>query len=46
LLPDEEIFMASAEDIGFAATGKPMKVNELDEIGVALADFIKKEAGV
>ena len=36
--------MASAEDIGFAATGKPMKVNELDEIGVALADFIKKEA--
>ena len=44
LLPDEEIFMAIAEDIGFDATGKPTKVNELDEIGVALADFIKKEA--
>ena len=28
----------------FDATGKPTKVNELDEIGVALADFIKKEA--
>ena len=44
LLPDEEIFMAIAEDIGFDATGKATKVNELDEIGVALADFIKKEA--
>ena len=44
LLPDEEIFMAIAEDIGFDATGKPTKVNELDEIGTALADFIKKEA--
>ena len=44
LLPDEEIFMAIAEDIGFDATGKSTKVNELDEIGVALADFIKKEA--
>ena len=44
LLPDEEIFMAIAEDIGFDATGKPTKVNELDEIGVALAGFIKKEA--
>ena len=44
LLPDEEIFMAIAEDIGFDATGKPTKINELDEIGAALADFIKKEA--
>ena len=44
LLPDEEIFMAIAEGIGFDATGKPTKVNELGEIGVALADFIKKEA--
>jgi type I restriction enzyme M protein len=44
ILPDEEIFMAIAEDIGFDATGKPTKVNELDEIGVALADFIRKEA--
>ena len=44
ILPDEEIFMAIADDIGFDATGKPTKVNELDEIGVALADFIRKEA--
>ena len=36
--------MAIAEDIGFDATGKPIKVNELDEIGVALVDFIQKEA--
>ena len=28
----------------FDATGKPTKVNEQDEIGAALADFIKKEA--
>ena len=40
----KEIFMAIAEDIGFDATGKPTKVNELDEIGVALVDFIQKEA--
>ena len=26
------------------ATGKPTKVNELDEIGAALADFINEEA--
>lgn len=44
LLPVEETFMAIAEDIGFDATGKPTKVNELDEIGIALADFIRKEA--
>jgi len=44
VIPDEEIFMAIAEDIGFDATGKPTKVNELDEIGVALADFIRMEA--
>ena len=44
--PDEDIFMAIAEDIGFDATGKPTKVNELDEIGVALAKFIKAESGV
>ena len=42
--PDEDIFMAIADDIGFDATGKATKVNELDEIGVALTDFIKKEA--
>lgn len=44
LLRDEETFMAIAEDIGFDATGKPTKVNELDEIGPALADFIRREA--
>ena len=38
--PDEDIFMAIADDIGFDATGKPTKVNELDEIGVTLAKFI------
>lgn len=32
------------DDIGFDATGKPTKVNELDEIGAALADFINAEA--
>ena len=42
--PDEDIFMAIADDIGFDATGKPTKVNELDEIGAALADFINEEA--
>jgi hypothetical protein len=36
--------MAIADDIGFDATGKPTKVNELDEIGAALADFINAEA--
>jgi hypothetical protein len=44
LLPHEGTFMAIAEDIGFDATGKPTKVNELDEIGPALADFIRQEA--
>ena len=28
----------------FDATGKPTKVNELDEISAALADFINEEA--
>ena len=43
--PDEDIFMAIADDIGFDATGKPTKVNELDEIGTELAKFISKERG-
>lgn len=43
--PDEDIFMAIADDIGFDATGKPTKVNELDEIGAELAKFIAKERG-
>ena len=42
--PDEDIFMAIADDIGFDATGKPTKVNELDEIGAALAKFINAAA--
>ena len=46
IFPDEDIFMAIAEDIGFDATGKPTKVNELDEIGAELAKFIKAESGV
>ena len=43
--PDEDIFMAIADDIGFDATGKPTKVNELDVIGAELAKFISKERG-
>lgn len=43
--PDEDIFMAIADDIGFDATGKPTKVNELDAIGAELAKFISKERG-
>ena len=46
IFPDEDIFMAIAEDIGFDATGKATKVNELDEIGAELAKFIKAESGV
>ena len=45
IFPNEDIFMAIAEDIGFDATGKPTKVNELDEIGVELAKFILRERG-
>lgn len=41
IVPDEDIFMAIAEDIGFDATGKETKVNELEEIGKALAKFIE-----
>ena len=41
----EDIFMAIADDIGFDATGKPTKVNELDEIGAELAKFIENENG-
>ena len=37
--------MTTADDIGSDATGKPTKVNELDEIGVELAKFISKERG-
>jgi type I restriction-modification system DNA methylase subunit len=41
-LPDYEIFMAIAEDIGYDATGKPTKTNELDPIAIELAKFIAK----
>ena len=45
IFTDEDIFMAIAEDIGFDATGKETKVNELDEIGAELAKFVAKERG-
>ena len=43
MLPNEDIFMAIADDIGFDATGRPTKTNELDDIGAALAKFIAEE---
>lgn len=43
-IPDEDVFMAKAKDIGFDAAGKPTKVNELEEIGERLAEFIRQEA--
>lgn len=39
-LPDYPIFMAIAEDIGYDATGRPTKTNELDPIATELARFI------
>lgn len=39
-LPDYEIFMAIAEDIGYDAVGRETKINELDFISVQLRDFI------
>ena len=39
-LPDYDIFMAIANDIGYDATGRLSKVNELEEIGKALTRFI------
>ncbi len=39
-LPDYDIFMAIAEDIGYDATGRDTKTNELESIGKALAEFI------
>lgn len=39
-LDDYDIFMAIANDIGYDATGRETKLNELDEIGVALRDFV------
>jgi len=39
-LPDYDIFMAIAEDIGYDAVGRPTKVNELDVITGELIRFI------
>lgn len=39
-LPDYPIFMAIAEDIGYDATGRPTKTNELELIAAELARFI------
>jgi type I restriction enzyme M protein len=39
-LPDYPIFMAIAEDIGYDATGRPTKTNELDPIVAELSRFI------
>ncbi|HKV94154.1 MAG TPA: N-6 DNA methylase [Candidatus Angelobacter sp.] len=40
-LPDYYIFMAIAEDIGYDATGRDTKINELDAIGKQLSEFIQ-----
>jgi type I restriction enzyme M protein len=43
---DYDIFMAIANDIGYDATGKDTKTNELEPIGAALREFITDiEAG-
>jgi len=39
-LPDYEIFMGIAEDIGYDATGRDTKTNELELIGKELSRFI------
>jgi type I restriction enzyme M protein len=39
-LPDYDIFMAIAEDIGYDATGRDTKTNELEIIAVELGRFI------
>jgi len=43
--PDYSIFMAIAEDIGYDATGKKTKNNELDFIGEELKLFIEEIEG-
>ena len=40
ILDDYPIFMAIAEDIGYDATGRETKTNELVEIGTELQKFI------
>jgi type I restriction enzyme M protein len=45
-LPNYSIFMGITEDIGYDATGRPTKVNELEQIGDELSRFIMAiEAG-
>jgi type I restriction enzyme M protein len=39
-MDDYDIFMAIAKDIGYDATGRETKINELTEIGNALREFI------
>nr|VFK54162.1 MAG: type I restriction enzyme M protein [Candidatus Kentron sp. TUN] len=41
VMDDYPIFMAIAEDIGYDATGRPTKTNELDFIGKELTRFIE-----
>lgn len=41
-LPNYQIFMAIAENIGYDATGKPTNVNELDKISEELTKFIEE----
>jgi type I restriction enzyme M protein len=40
-LPDYDVFMAIADDIGYDAVGRPTKINELDAITIELASFIQ-----
>jgi type I restriction-modification system DNA methylase subunit len=40
-LPDYDIFMAIAEDIGYDATGRETKTNDLEVIAVELEQFIE-----
>jgi type I restriction-modification system DNA methylase subunit len=40
-LPDYDIFMAIAEDIGYDATGRPTNTNELDPIAKELSTFLQ-----
>ncbi len=44
-LPDYDIFMAIAEDIGYDAVGRPTQVNELDAISEELSRFIQAIEG-
>lgn len=41
-LPDYQIFMAIADDIGYDATGRPTKTSELEFIGIKLREFISE----